>query len=343
MTLIEAIKDIYFNPVMTSFIYLFVISLSNGIKANCSIENDFNKRNRNVLNKTPEINKLYDSIDYLKFSESEYQILIKDFCNFMLEKYPQEFLVNMYNNINDMKILNNKFLFLNSSVGRYLPIDNIIEISKTSALFHELFHLASCYVDKDDNEMIYGGFRQIDFKNNIDIGSSINEGYTELLAHRYFGKKYKMSISYRNEINVVKKLESIVGNNKMELLYLKADLNELVDNLTKYTSRNEVLDFITKLDIISNNYSNMFLTKNDKIEDCFITVCEFLLKIYTNKLAKDLENGFINEEVFVDKSLAYLKSFKNVVTIGKYSYYPMEDVPMLNNWKKILKKNKLSH
>ena len=49
------------------------------------------------------------------------------------------------------------------------------------------------------------------------------------------------------------------------------------------------------------------------------------------------------EEVFVDKSLAYLKSFKNVVTIGKYNYYPMEDVPMLNNWKKILKKNKLSH
>ena len=52
MTLIEAIKDIYFSPMMTSFIYLFVISLSNGIKANYSIEKDFNKRNKNVLNKT---------------------------------------------------------------------------------------------------------------------------------------------------------------------------------------------------------------------------------------------------------------------------------------------------
>lgn len=91
-------------------------------------------------------------------------------------------------------------------------------------------------------EIRFVGFSQQSLKGNIieNYGVGICEGYTDLLANRYFNK----IISYDIEAEISEQLENIVGRTGMEKLYLKADLKSLVTELSKYTSLEEINDFI---------------------------------------------------------------------------------------------------
>ena len=48
MDLLDIIKSIYYEPMFSSFMYLFVISLSTGIKANYDVELSFRKKDNNI-------------------------------------------------------------------------------------------------------------------------------------------------------------------------------------------------------------------------------------------------------------------------------------------------------
>lgn len=57
----------------------------------------------------------------------------------------------------------------------------------------------------------YVGFKQSHYNSDsrFNIGKGINEGYTQLLTLRYFGKKHKMTLAYKFEVSIVEKLEKI--------------------------------------------------------------------------------------------------------------------------------------
>ncbi len=120
-------------------------------------------------------------------------------------------------------------------------------------IFHELIHMAGhgfsathwiCgfhqrkkAMSKNDNEKIY------------DIGIALDEGYVQLLTERYFSDK-GIKRGYGLFVDVARYIEALVGRKKMESMYFKADLIGLVNCLSKYASRCEVLTLLVDLDYI---------------------------------------------------------------------------------------------
>ena len=76
--------------------------------------------------------------------------------------------------------------------------------------------------------IIYSGLSE----QNIGIG--LNEGYTELLAKRYFDKSNNNG--YIFETQIAKLLELIIGQEKMESYYFNANLYGLIEELRKYNN-----------------------------------------------------------------------------------------------------------
>lgn len=70
--------------------------------------------------------------------------------------------------------------------------------------------MASSVFNSESN-IGYVGFKQSHYNSDsrFNIGKGINEGYTQLLTLRYFGKKHKMTLAYKFEVSIVEKLEKI--------------------------------------------------------------------------------------------------------------------------------------
>lgn len=174
----------------------------------------------------------------------------------------------LYRNLSNVKISKSNFNIsklnpLFSTVATYDTIRNKIATQDEKSIYHELFHLSSSYYAKDKNT-IFTGFRQ---RNAVhSIGKGINEGYTELLCERYFNDKDINSAYYFGKI-IVKSLENIVEKEKMENLYMQADLYNLINELKKYNNEEEdIITFIKDLDYICDNIdiSNILSKKRNK-------------------------------------------------------------------------------
>lgn len=154
----------------------------------------------------------------------------------------------MYDNMRSLKVEQKKDFvekYLFGMAGYYLILKNKITISRNSKkhLFHELFHVATTFRKKDT---IYCGFNQ--FNSDFEIGTGINEGYTNLLVEHYFGLKNN---SYKNEVDLARRVEDIVGRENMKQYYFKADLQGLIDELSKYSSLDNALKLIQTIDYIN--------------------------------------------------------------------------------------------
>ena len=142
---------------------------------------------------------------------------------------------------------------------------------------------------------VFSGFSQI--INYQCIGRSIDEGYAQLLTERYFGKEEGATI-YPFETGIVKSIEQIVGKDKMTHLYFSANLNGLINELSKYNSKSAVIKFVNDLDFIFEYYydnSDILINKKKKIQESINDVNIFLLLTYSNKINNYMEND--EEEV----------------------------------------------
>ena len=109
---------------------------------------------------------------------------------------------------------------------------------------------SSCY----RGEIEYSGFHQFSLKSGLfNLGEGINEGYTELLRHRYFITENDGFESYTYEIDTADKIEKITGKEKMESLYLNADLPGLIQELKQFSSEEAIIKFISDVDFIFKN------------------------------------------------------------------------------------------
>ena len=199
-----------------------------------------------------------------------------------------------------------------TTIGLYSPRYNKISLlqntSRNTAM-HELFHMASSYYDNNKrniNQQSFSGFFQWN-KDGLDIGYGLNEGYTQLLTNRYSTEHY--NDSYKFETLVAEGVEEIIGQEKMQSLYLQANLKGVIDELKKYEDERTIMKFIQYLDYY-NRYSQseiLLPQKQQRMNNCSRFLEEFIAKNLFKKI-----NQEINDPNF-DISKTGLKNIKSYI------------------------------
>lgn len=233
-----------------------------------------------------------------KLSNQEIQEILKN-LPFRLENFYKEILFFidtlekdknidkniLYRNLKTLVIKKDDFLLKGQTLAYYKVSSNQIVLSEKyhpNEFFHELLHMASSIYSTCEHTN-FCGISQRSLKKRINIGSSLNEGYTELLCERYFPNYF--STSYCEEKNIAWAVEEIIGVESMYKYYFNADLYGLINSLLQFTDESSILLFLTSS--VKNN-------ENKSIKN-------FLKQIYIKQLQNNLSNGDINTEDFVNK------------------------------------------
>ena len=291
------------------------------------LHKDFKPKNISRVILPPELIYSYSNIDIENFASQRFGEAVIEFAKLIMAKFPEKDLVNFYNNINELKIAPKKFGFQNlvlktTTMGTYDAKNNKIQVEGddyTEAIYHELFHMASSTY-KDG--VRYSGFKQYSSKHGVNLGTGLNEGYTQLLTERYFGYIEEVRGIYKFEVHITDKLEKIVGKEKMESLYLNADLLGLINELKNYASEEEIMKFISGTDFLRKHLDDKKLLPFEKgmITNSLKNVKEFLFRAYTVKLKRQLESGILDMNEFNENLATYISSLGTNLKSGKHNY-----------------------
>ncbi|MBQ8891663.1 MAG: hypothetical protein IJ068_02230 [Bacilli bacterium] len=266
--------------------------------------------------KKPNRISIYNDINISKI-ELKYKKYVTNFIKEIIKNFDSADLTNFYNNVNKLDIKYN--LKLKDNIGgRYLSLKDKIEIKDEydKYIYHELFHMASSYFI---NNIDYSGFEQI--KRPFVIGKGINEGYTELLTNRYFPKEFSSSNSYYYAMKTMQEIENLVDKNKMQSLYLNANLLGLIDELKKYNSEEQIMKFITNMDFLINyldylRKKNTFIYKN-AILKTLKEINIFLFDCYAEKL---LTKSTFSYSETMNKIYDYIEKIPNAIEFTNYGF-----------------------
>ena len=309
-----------------------VLTLCTGNKAisTYTLHRDYNPKDVSRVSVPKELKQKYTDIEIKQITSKRIKDKVLEFASVIKKEFPESAQMNFYNNVNEVNIKWNLGIALLAAEGLYTSEKNKINYITITSIYHELFHMASTYHDKEEN-ITYSGFSQTYHdKGKLktkSIGSGITEGYTELLAHRYFDKNNKTRTTYNYEIGIVKALEKIIGPDNMQGLYLKADLNGLIEELKKYAQEDDIIHFIRRVDLVSGHSDDIFLFKNNKMKESINDTYKFLLHTYVKKMEVQLENGNITQDEFVEKTARYIKDLGTKIRIGGHKYeYLQEEV-----------------
>ncbi len=264
--------------------------------------------------------ELYETIDESKVKDNEVYIkTFEDFGKIIEGIIPREDLDNYYRNFSTLK---EKSLSFSDQIkiratyggfagGAYNTLENEVDL-KTSVLGdlsgstnHELLHASSTNYDKENN-IIYSGFSQTfikdtDGKKTLEtFGLGINEGYTQYLNIKLFGSNsFLKEKIYEDDQKIAKLLNIIVGEEKMQSYYFRADLKGLVEELEKYNTKEEVYKFINTTDILHTfgKYKNKRISELSEAKQ-YVQAFLFKSLLKSGKMtAEDLSRLCINGDV----------------------------------------------
>lgn len=314
----------YGKALLKGFMPLISYYSTNKVLSTIALHKDFKPKDISNVSLPPELKQRYTDVEISQISSKRVKVAVLDFANILIKEFPSNSLFNFYNNINEVKVKRNISILLLFATGTYTCEKNKIGIIRIASIYHELFHMASS-VYNAEKQLGYSGFSQKYYKNgsrllDINICYGINEGYTELLANRYFGAKHKMFKAYKFEVGIAEKLEIIVGQDEMKKLYLSANLMGLIESLKQYATEKDILNFITGVDLINNQFEQVFLFNNHKIKTSIINIYNFLIQAYIVKLKKQAENEIITIDEFVELSTKYIRSLGTSVRVYGYKY-----------------------
>ena len=263
------------------------------------IQNEHLKFDRYDINCIECVSDIIDRKNYnkkhkIKVNEKRNIEIVKRFVEVLSKNFDEEDLTFLFNNLSKIEF---KTLFFPIYKGRYMSEENkILLLRKVPEwiVIHELFHMAST------NTNVFpfnGGFRLITDDRKSAIGNGLDEGFTDVMTHRYFfhDKPISESISYPYEYLVARSLEYIVGQRTMEKSYLRADLRTVVCEMLKYSGKNDVELFLKNTDyVIQDNIREAFSIgapkeKTEYLNDRKREIADFLLNIFYEKY-KDDEN-----------------------------------------------------
>lgn len=276
----------------------------------------------------PELIRKYQKIDMDKIISAEYGSALVKFTKLLIDKFREEDLILFYNNVNELVIKNKNyklenFILTTSTDGKYNTKKNEITINNNShflTIYHELFHMASSFY----NEILEcSGFNYYNKKLKVGYGHGLNEGYTQTLTERYFGKVEDGVQIYFFESNVAQRLEEIIGQEKMESLYLSANLRGLIDELKKYESEENIMKFICHLDFVNSHFDinkRMSLTKKKMLSESFKYISRFLLICYTKKINNEIKNNCCTNEDGINNIVKFTNKVGSQIHSNKYSF-----------------------
>ena len=239
----------------------------------------------------------------INITKKKYKDCIKNFRDVISAEAPNYNLTLFERNIKELCFKEQKLSKLND--GRFdnggtrqgylsLP-ENYIYLNKDDYLhiiFHELFHESSFIYTPD---IVFCGFAQC--SKTQKIGQALTEGYTSVLTKRYFNYEREGMYFYPVESLLVTMLEEIVGIEKMEELYSKADLYGLKKELVKYNTDQKTIDFIRNCDFISNTIYVCKEENNTKeIQRYLIFAISFLIETFCLKMKNEASNNEISIE-----------------------------------------------
>lgn len=239
--------------------------------------------------------------------QDNFEEAIARFKQVLLSYFTFQELTNFYHNLASLEVdfknfrISN-FLFNEHIVGVYKAQKNKIFITEDtfkSAIFHELFHMASTRAEKDT---IYSGFSYSSY--DSVLGKGLNEGYTELLNQRYFNPD---NYAYFYLTVIAANLEQIIGQKRMRYLYMTSNLGGLINDLRKYFSKEEILKFIASIDAVKPYLNEEKISKREwlKIKHLFQEINKFLILCYGEKLQNLYQDETIRKKEF-DQFSAFL-------------------------------------
>ena len=322
------LEKIDYNLIVQSLSPIIIAYAGFKIEKNYSLYKDYKTSNDKIL-LPPPITDVNLKLDFENMLAKKYSDAILNFAKLIINNFSPENLLIFYKNINKLVVETKDFTLEDThlnirTIGRYNISNNTISIDDAYSelsIYHELFHMSSSF---KNNGIVFSGFKQGYIKNNQKIcnGVALNEGYTQFLTDRYFGKGISYVDGYYWEKSIACNLEKIVGQKKMEHLYLNANLQGLIVELSQYASNKEIMDFITKFDFLTiyQYDQNPNLVTSRMILNSLKTVNEFLLKCYAIKNARKFNDGLISLKQFNNNLIKYIHNLGDILKVGNKEY-----------------------
>ena len=335
-------------------VFLLVpIYISSKIEDNISLQTDYVPQNIKIVKMPPELEVDYILPDELEQKRDQVNKEITEFLKLLHDYFPDVSLQYFYRNISSLQLRIEDIKVDPTldvkTMGIYDARENrivVLDEEDSNTMTHELFHMASSYYDHKEKNCFIGFFQS---KNGKSIGRAMNEGYTQSLTNRY--AKYD-SFSYPYETRVAEVIEEVLGQDVLQKNYFAANLKGLIEELKKYKSEPEIMQFLQMFDFyskyqpqntilngkekklsVSKQYIERFLydLRIMKRQTAFneaisneLTGAEWWLKYEVRFLSYIVEDGFMTEEEFKQDVLnrfGYVisKNEENMIEIEKQS------------------------
>ena len=258
--------------------------------------NKINYISKYAIKRIPSVEQenIVIDIDNLQI-DSMYKPYLREFIN----KTSNFNFRNINKTLETLNITNIKFpeSLLKIKEGDYSIIENEIRIrkDKIDSLYHELFH---AFTSWREDSAIGCGFYQEDLGYNI--GSSLDEGYTDLLFKDIFNNE----INYTVEANIANKLQLILTKEKMQEMYTSNNLIDIVEFLSQYSSKQESVSFIILMDKLEK-YNHRY----KKSINIMNILSNYLVDVYINALSFDYQVGVITYADIYDKLDIFKEEF----------------------------------
>ena len=258
--------------------------------------NKINYISKYAIKRIPSVEQenIIIDIDNLQI-DSIYKPYLREFIN----KTSNFNFRNINQTLETLSITNIKFpeTLLKNNEGEYSISENKIRIRKDNidSLYHELFH---AFTSWREDSSIGCGFYQEDLGYNI--GSSLDEGYTDLLFNDIFNSE----INYTVEANIANKLQLILTKEKMQEMYTSNNLIDIVEFLSKYSSKQESVSFIILMDKLEK-YNHRY----KKSINIMNILSNYLVDVYINALSFDYQVGVITYADIYDKLDIFKEEF----------------------------------
>lgn len=226
------------------------------------------KRNKVILFRDNDYNymDIKFSSSFIKASNStDIKLLTEKIKNFLIvmnhdcKNFDSTiFLKNIKKTLFDIEnLVDNTVPGINGQVS--MGFINKLNLNTFKAIYHELLHLASLN------------------KNNLENASHpLDEGYTQLLAERYFDEN--IGITYKFEVAILRCIEVILGKDYLEQQYFSGNFNTVINDLSKYIGFKNTFNLYVNLNYIYGaEFSKEFESKKILYKERLIVLLKFCL------------------------------------------------------------------
>lgn len=119
-----------------------------------------------------------------------------------------------------------------------------------------------------------------------------------------------VSIGYLYLLDIAYCLERIIGKDKMQSSYMRADLNSVIDNLSEYSIPNDIKDFLVNTDYLIREIDCSSIFQNKKKIIAFLkSVNEFLISVNAQKWL----TFYIKYDISLEQAATQLVRFDSLI------------------------------